>query len=85
MIDCKKHKNLEVCDHQNLYGLNSIGQHRKEHHCAIMYRLRRRKDNVDQYRPKINLRSRKRVKLRLPLGNLTTISKSFLLRGIILF
>ena len=82
IIDCKKHKNLEVCDLQILYGLNSIGQRRKEHHCAIMYRLSRRKDNLDQYRPKINLRSRKRVKFRLPLRNLTKISKSPLLRGI---
>ena len=56
IIDCKKNGLLDCkC-------LVSPTTRRREHHCAIMYRLSRVMGYLDTYRPRINLRSRKKVK-----------------------
>ena len=44
------------------FMLDSPIRRRKEHHCLIMYRLSKIGGNIDEYRPAIRLRNRKKVK-----------------------
>ena len=82
IIDCNKNINSDMNVLENLYSISSLNRRRKEHHCTIMYRLSRRGECIDTYRPKIRLRSRKKVKFRNKKRNLEKITKSPLYRGI---
>ena len=44
------------------YRLIPPEMRREEHHYSMMYRLSRTGINLDEYRPKINLRSRPKTK-----------------------
>ena len=80
--DCKVHNNMSDHQLENTYRLLSPKLRRTEHHCATMYRLSRIHGNLDVHRPKINLRSRKKVKFRNFKTNLKGIDKSPMFRGI---
>ena len=54
---------------------------RKEHHCAIMYRLSKKGGGLDKYRPETRLRSRNKIKFKIKRRNLEGILKSPLYRG----
>ena len=82
IIDCKKHHQLECGGLEILYRLTSPSARRREHHCAIMYRFSKLKGYLDLYRPKINLRSRNKVKFRLFKSSLKQIEKSPMNRGV---
>ena len=76
IIDCKQHEQYQVVDLEQMYRLLPLTSRRREHHCAIMYRLSKLQNNLDHYRPTVNLRSRKKVRFLRPKGNLESIEKS---------
>ena len=82
LIDCKKHKNLDHCELELLYNIDSPKKRRCDHHCSIMYRLSRRGWSLDMYRPSIRLRSRNKIKFKQRMRTLEGILKSPLYRGI---
>ena len=82
IIDCKAHDRATDECLEYMYGLLPPKRRRREHHCAIMYRLSKNHGKLDTYRPDINLRSRKNIKFRRHRGNLKGIDKSTMLRGI---
>ena len=53
-----------------MYRLLPLTSCRREHHCAIMYRLSKLQNNLDHYRPTVKLRSRKKGKIPAPKGKL---------------
>ena len=63
IIDGNSQNNLNSMDIEVYYRLQPPRWRRIEHHCAIMYRLSRNGQLLDTYRPKINPRSRRKVKL----------------------
>ena len=81
IIDCKQHEQYQDVDLERMYRLLPLTSCRREHHCAIMYRLSKLQNNLDHYRPTVNLRSRKKVKFLRPKGNLKSIEKSPMNRG----
>ena len=82
LIDCKKHRNVDVQVLGAIYRLDPPIKRRHEHHCAIMYRLSKREGNLDKYRPPIKLRSRNKIKFKQNKRNLEGFLKSPLCRGI---
>ena len=81
-IKCKKHKNLDHCELELLYNIDSPKKRRCDHHCSIMYRLSRRGWSLDMYRPPTRLRSRNKIKFKQRMRTLEGILKSPLYRGI---
>ena len=55
---------------------------RAEHHSAIMYRLSKKGQLLDNIRPKINLRSNRKIKFKNPGKNMQKFLKSPMSRGI---
>ena len=82
IVDCKTNARAVDTQLEYIYGLQSSSARRKEHHCAIMYRLSHTQRNLDTHRPTINLRSRKNIKFKKSMGNLKGLDKSPMLRGI---
>ena len=82
IIDCNAHKHAGMMDLEFMYKLQPPRRRRTEHHAAIMYRLSRNGRLLDTLRPKIHLRSRKKVKFKYPLRNMKKFLKSPLSRGI---
>ena len=76
IIDCKQHEQYQDVDLERMYRLLPPTSRRREHHCAIMYRLSKLQNNLDHYRPTVNHRSTKKVKFLCPKGNLKSIEKS---------
>ena len=56
IIDCNTNRKLSHEKLETLFGLWSPATRRHKHHCALMYRLSKRGDFLDTYRPKIHLR-----------------------------
>ena len=77
IIDCNKNRNSDMNVLENLYSISSVDSRRKEYHCTIMYRLSRRGECIDTYRPKIRLRSRKMMKFRSKKRNLEIKMSTF--------
>ena len=82
VIDCKKHKNVDVINLENIYNIDSPTKRRQSHHCAIMYRLSRRGRDLENYRLTIRLRSRNKIKFKQKRRILEGILKSPMHRGI---
>ena len=82
IIDCTTNVRADDIQLEYIYGLQSSSARRREHHCAIMYRLSRTQRNLDIHRPRINLRSRNNIRFKKFIGNLTGLDKSPMLRGI---
>ena len=82
LIDCKKSKNVDLQLLETMYKLMTPSRRRKEHHCSIMYGLSVRGENIDEYRPTIRLRSRRKVKFKNHRRNLEKIKKSPFFRGL---
>ena len=55
LIDCKAHRHKDTSELKVLYTLDSPKRRRKEHHCAIMYRLSKKGGGLDKYRPETRL------------------------------
>ena len=81
IIDCNTNRKLSHEKLETLFGLWSPATRRHKHHCALMFRLSKRGDFLDTYRPKIHLRSRGKVKFRYRKRNLKSIEKGPLHRG----
>ena len=82
IIDCNMHKNASIRELESMFNLQPPSRRRSEHHAAIMYRLSKDACLLDTLRPKINLRSRKKVQFKHPLRNMQRLLKSPLSRGI---
>ena len=46
---------MSVTNKEDIYRLQPPGKRRVEHHVSIMYRLSRREQLLDSYRPNINI------------------------------
>ena len=66
---------------ENLYSLKPLEIRRKEHHLALMYRLRDIPFYVDEVRPAVVLRNRNKIKFKTPSTKLTKVLKSPFYRG----
>ena len=53
-----------------------------EHHSAIMYRLSKKGQLLDNFRPNINLRSNRKIKFKIRRRNMQKFLKSPMSRGI---
>ena len=82
IIDCASNRRADDTQLEYIYGLLSPIARRREHHCAIMYRLSQTHRNLDLHRPRINLRSRNNIRFRRHQRNLKGIDKSPMVRGI---
>ena len=70
IIDCKANPGAESVELQTCYRVKSPSFRQKEHHLIIMYRLSKFGFNLENYRPKVHLRSRKKVKFKHQKRNL---------------
>ena len=64
IIDCNIRKQSNMLDLELRYRLQPPRRRCAEHHAAIMYRLSKNGQLLDTYRPKINLRSSRKIKFR---------------------
>ena len=64
------------------YRLQSPRRRRMEHHSAIMYRLSKKGQLLDNFRPNINLRSNRKIKFKIRRRNMQKFLKSPMSRGI---
>ena len=76
------HKHVDVRNLETMYRLEPPLRGRNEHHAAIMFRLSKGGQPLDERRPPINLRSRKKVCFRHYNRNMQKYLKSPLSRGI---
>ena len=76
IIDCKTNQGLNDLQLLTLYGLQTLAQHRAQHHLVLMYRLTKDKDYIDTYRPRITLRNSSKIKFKTCTTRLTTVLKS---------
>ena len=82
LIDCKMHHNADIALLQSHYRIIPPQLRRREHLYVVMYRLSKFGDNLEKYRPKIHLRSRKKVKFKSQRRNLEKVLKSPFSRGV---
>ena len=76
IVYCNFHRHKNIMDLERYFNLQPPRRRRAEHHSAIMYRLSRNGHILDTYRPKINLRSRRKVKFKQRRRNMKKILKS---------
>ena len=67
---------------ENVYAIESLKSRRKKHHLSLMYRLSRIDSYIDLARPKIDLRSRNKIKFSMAKTELTKVMKSPYYRGV---
>ena len=82
IIDCNTHKNSNIMYLEMCYRLQPPRRRRAEHHSAIMYRLGKNGQLLDTYRPKVNVHSRRKIKLKHRRRNVEKFLKSPLSHGI---
>ena len=85
IIDQARHKDLSYNELFNLYNIEDLGMRRKKHHLSVMFRQSRDKDNLESYRPDIDLRSNSKVRFKSKITKLTKVQKSPYYRGITLW
>ena len=85
IVDGCKHKDMKLKDLQTLYGLEELGERRKKHHLALMYRHSKTPSNLDQKRPALVLRNNNKVKFKTKTTLLTKVQKSPYHRGVSLW
>ena len=70
---------------ENIYTIELLRARRRKHHLALMYRLSKIDLYIDHARPEIALRSRNKVKFKIPKTKLTKVLKSPYYRGVTLW
>ena len=70
---------------ENVYAIESLKSWRKRHQLSLMYRLSRIDSYIDLARPKIDLRSRNKIKFSMAKTKLTKVMKSPYYRGVSLW
>ena len=66
----------------NIYGHIPLEKRRELHICSIMFRHSKSGENIDNYKPNIRLRNRKKIKFKVSFTSLTKVSKSPFHRGV---
>ena len=82
LIDNKANRALDTTQLMTMYGLDSLSKRRKDHHLALMYRL---KDNIDLLEPRratIELRNNNKIKFKIRTTKLTKVLNSPYYRGV---
>ena len=82
IIDMQIHHNKNEDELLILYGLIPLKKRRKLHMCAMMFRQSKDTENMDNYRPNINLRNRNKLKFKQPFTSLTKVLNSPFYRGV---
>ena len=85
IVDGCVHKGMKMKDLQMLYGLEDLGERRKKHHLALMYRHSKTHSNLDIKRPDVILRNNNKVKFKIRTTLLTKVQKSQYYRGVSLW
>ena len=60
---------------------SSLEDRRKKHFLAVMYRHAQKNFNLENQRPKIQLRNRGKIKFKVPYTTLTKVQNSLFYRG----
>ena len=82
LIDNKLHRGETVDRLLELYGLQTLQKQRENHHLVLMYRLSQEKTYLESYRPGIELRSNRKIKLKIKTTKLTKVMNSPYYRGV---
>ena len=69
-VEGNTHKQANMIDLEVYYRSQPPLRRRVEHHAAIMYRLSKNGHLLDTFRPKIDLRSHRKVKFKHPHRNM---------------
>ena len=81
IIDRKLHPGASANELCQVYNHSSLEDRRKKHLLSVMYRHAQKKFNLENQRPKIQLRSRGKIKFKVPYTTLTKVQNSPFYRG----
>ena len=81
IIDSDKHRNYNDKALENVYLLKPLADRRREHHLALMYRLREIPSYINEDRPEVVLRNRNKIKFKISATKLTKVLRSPFYRG----
>ena len=82
VIDQHQHRNADTDELMNIYGYIQLEKRSELHICSIMFRLSKRGENIDNYKPNIRLRNRNKIKFKVSFTSLTKVLKSPFYRGV---
>ena len=81
IIDRKLHPGASADELCQVYNHSSLVDRRKKHLLAVMYRHAQKNSNLENQRPKIQLRNRGKIKFKVPYTTLTKVLNSSFYRG----
>ena len=81
IIDSGKHRNYNDKALENIYLLKPLTDRRREHHLALMYRMKEILSYINEDRPQVVLRNRNKIKFKISATKLTKVLRSPFYRG----
>ena len=82
LIDNKANRALDDVQLLDMYGLDSLSKRRKNHHLALLYRLKDENEPLETHRPDVGLRNNKKIKFKVRTTKATKVLNSSYYRGV---